>query len=70
MTGNQRESPPVFGQAYPGVDVHHDLLGFIPNAFCFGHNWVLLVLVIRVSLSALFRGGPHLLATVPGQEAA
>lgn len=33
-----------------GANVHHDPLGFVPNALCFGHNWVVLALVIRVPL--------------------
>jgi len=33
-----------------GANVHHDPLGFVPNALCFGHNWVVLAVVIRVPL--------------------
>lgn len=33
-----------------GANVHHDPLGYVPNALCFGHNWVVLALVIRVPL--------------------
>jgi len=31
-----------------GANVHHDPLGFMPHALCFGHNWVVLAIVIRV----------------------
>lgn len=31
-----------------GANVQHDPLGFMPNALCFGHNWVVLAIVIRV----------------------
>lgn len=31
-----------------GANVLHDPLGFMPNALCFGHNWVVLAIVIRV----------------------
>jgi SRSO17 transposase len=33
-----------------GANVHHDPLGFVPNALCFGHNWVVLAVIIRVPL--------------------
>ena len=33
-----------------GANVHHDPLGFVPNALCFGHNWVVLAILIRVPL--------------------
>jgi hypothetical protein len=33
-----------------GANIHHDPLGFMRNALCFGHNWVVLALVIRVPL--------------------
>lgn len=33
-----------------GANVHHDPLGFVANALCFGHNWVVLAIVIRVPL--------------------
>lgn len=33
-----------------GANVHHDPLGFVPNAVCFGHNWVVLALIIRIPL--------------------
>ena len=35
-----------------GANVHHDPLGFVPNALCFGHNWVVLAVIIRVPLLA------------------
>lgn len=31
-----------------GANVHHDPLGFVANALCFGHNWVVLAILIRV----------------------
>ena len=34
-----------------GANVHHDPLGFVPNALCFGHNWVVLAILIRVPLT-------------------
>jgi hypothetical protein len=33
-----------------GANVHHDPLGFVPNTLCFGHNWVVLAVIIRVPL--------------------
>lgn len=33
-----------------GANIHHDPLHFMKNALCFGHNWVVLALVIRVPL--------------------
>jgi SRSO17 transposase len=33
-----------------GANIHHDPLGFLPNALCFGHNWVVLAILIRVPL--------------------
>ena len=33
-----------------GANVHHDPLGFMRNAVCFGHNWVVLAIVIHVPL--------------------
>ena len=33
-----------------GANVHHDPLGFLPNTLCFGHNWVVLAILIRVPL--------------------
>jgi len=33
-----------------GANVHHDPLGFMPNCLCFGHNWVVLAILIRVPL--------------------
>ncbi len=41
-----------------GANVHHDPLGFVPNALCFGHNWVVLALVIRVPLVERFVAVP------------
>jgi hypothetical protein len=35
-----------------GANVHHDPLGFMPNALCFGHNWVVLAIIIQVPLLA------------------
>ena len=31
-----------------GANMHHDPLGWLPNAVAFGHNWVVLAIVIRV----------------------
>lgn len=31
-----------------GANVHHDPLGFVPRSLCFGHNWVVLGIVIEV----------------------
>lgn len=33
-----------------GANLHHDPLGWLPNAVAFGHNWVVLAIVIRVPL--------------------
>lgn len=33
-----------------GANLHHDPLGWLPNAVAFGHNWVVLAMVIRVPL--------------------
>lgn len=33
-----------------GANVHHDPLGFMPNALCFGHSWVVLAVIIHVPL--------------------
>jgi len=33
-----------------GANVHHDPLGFVPNALCFGHNWVVLAVIIHAPL--------------------
>jgi len=41
-----------------GANVHHDPLGFVPNALCFGHNWVVLAIVIRVPLVDRFVAVP------------
>jgi hypothetical protein len=41
-----------------GANVHHDPLGFVPNALCFGHNWVVLAIVIRVPLVERFVAVP------------
>lgn len=38
------------GKRIWGANVHHDPLGFVANALCFGHNWVVLAIVIRVPL--------------------
>ena len=33
-----------------GANLHHDPLGWLPNAVAFGHNWVVLAIVIHVPL--------------------
>lgn len=33
-----------------GANVHHDPLGFMRNSLCFGHNWVVLAVIIDVPL--------------------
>jgi len=33
-----------------GANMHHDPLHWLPNAVCFGHNWVVLSMVIAVPL--------------------
>ena len=33
-----------------GANIHHDPLHFMKNAVCFGHNWVVLAIVIHVPL--------------------
>ncbi len=33
-----------------GANLHHDPLGWLSNALAFGHNWVVLAIVIRVPL--------------------
>ena len=33
-----------------GANLHHNPLGWLPNAVAFGHNWVVLAIVIRVPL--------------------
>lgn len=33
-----------------GANVHHDPLHWLPNAVCFGHNWVVAAIVIAVPL--------------------
>jgi hypothetical protein len=33
-----------------GANMHHDPLAWLPNALAFGHNWVVLAIVIRVPL--------------------
>jgi len=33
-----------------GANLHHDPLAWLPNALAFGHNWVVLAVVIRVPL--------------------
>jgi len=38
------------GKRIWGANIHHDPLGFMPNALCFGHNWVVLAILIRVPL--------------------
>lgn len=36
------------GKRIWGANVHHDPLHWLPNAVCFGHNWVVLAVVIAV----------------------
>jgi len=33
-----------------GANMHHDPLGWLPNALAFGHNWVVLAVVLNVPL--------------------
>jgi len=33
-----------------GANIHHDPLHFMKNAVCFGHNWVVLAIVVQVPL--------------------
>ena len=38
------------GKCIWGANLHHDPLAWLPNALAFGHNWVVLALVIHVPL--------------------
>ena len=37
-----------------GANLHHDPLAWLPNALAFGHNWVVLAVIIRVPLVQRF----------------
>lgn len=38
------------GKRIWGANMHHDPLAWLPNALAFGHNWVVLAVIVRVPL--------------------
>jgi hypothetical protein len=48
------------GKRIWGANMHHDPLAWLPNALAFGHNWVVLAVIIRVPLVRRFVAVPVL----------
>lgn len=48
------------GKRIWGANMHHDPLAWLPNALAFGHNWVVLAVIVRVPLVARYVAVPVL----------
>lgn len=52
-----------------GANMHHDPLAWLPNALAFGHNWVVLAVIVRVPLVKRFIAVPVLWRLYRSQKA-